>query len=80
MKTVSFTVKQKPIMNFIKWQEDEGDGSWWFEEERMESDYQLEKGDFIVLDDLKYCVHQRTYYVSEDIWCYHLDPVYRLNI
>lgn len=80
MKTVSFTVKQKPIMNFIKWEESEGDGSWWFEEERMESDYQLEKGDFIVLDDLKYCVHKRTYYLAEDIWCYHLDPVYSLNI
>lgn len=78
-KTVQFIVKQKPEMTFVEWSQDEGNGDWWCDDE-MQSDYQLEKGDYIYVDNLKYCVYGRAYHLSEDIWSYYLDPVYRLNI
>lgn len=78
MKTVQFIVKQKPEMTFVKWDQDEGNGEWWCED-KMESDYQLEKGDYIYVDNLKYCVDERAYHLDEDLWAYYLDPVYVLN-
>lgn len=78
MKTVQFIVKQKPVIGLLKWNQDEGNGDWWCEV-RMESDYQLEKGDYIYVDDAKYCVDGRAYHLHEDLWDYYLDPVYRLN-
>ena len=78
MKTVQFIVKQKPEMTFVEWDQDEGNGEWWCED-KMESDYQLEKGDYIYVDNLKYCVDERAYHLDEDLWAYYLDPVYVLN-
>ena len=78
MKTIQVIVKQKPEISFVKWDQDEGNGDWWCECE-MESDYQLEKGDYIHVDDLTYCIYRRSYHLSENIWTYYLDPVLIYN-
>ena len=79
MKIVQFIVKHEPVGGFMKWNQDEGNGDWWCED-KMESDYQLEKGDYIYVDNAMYCVDGRAYHLDEDLWAYYLDPVYVLNI
>jgi hypothetical protein len=78
MKTVNFTLDEKPEMINVKWYQDEYYSDWWCEDE-IEEGTNLQEGDYICIDGFMYFIYRRVYHLHEGVWTYYLDPLFQYN-
>lgn len=80
MKEVNFITKHKPEDSSVKWKSDEVIEDYYYIESDVEDYFNLIKGNRVIIGGYSFEVVEVVFDFDDYIMCYHLEPIYRLNI